>query len=84
MHTNKKIATDDDLYDVVLVSIFIRLANFLVVEIGKLDLDASGFTTCCVVEMTWLNMPDSYKNFRWTVPGPMESFGCQQSSLAMF
>ena len=61
MHTNNKIATEDDLYDVVL--------DFLVVEIDKLDLDASGFTTCCscVVEMTWVNMPDSYKNFRWTV-----------------
>jgi len=35
-----------------LVVIFTRLANFLVVEIDKLDLDASGFTTCCVVEMT--------------------------------
>jgi len=46
-----------------LVVIFTRLANFLVVEIDKLDLDASGFTTFCVVEMTWVNMPDSYKNF---------------------
>jgi len=35
-----------------LVVIFARLANFLVVEIDKLDLDASGFTTCCVGEMT--------------------------------
>jgi len=42
-----------------LAVIFTRLANFLVVEIDKLDLDASGFTTCCVVEMTWVNMPDS-------------------------
>ena len=51
--TNNKIANNDGLYDVV-------LANFLVVEIDKLDLDASGFTTCCVVEMTWVNMTDSY------------------------
>ena len=37
-----------------LVVIFRLLANFLVVEleIDKLDLDASEFTTCCVVEMT--------------------------------
>jgi len=35
-----------------LVVIFMRLANFLVLEINKLDLDASGFTMCCVVEMT--------------------------------
>jgi len=28
-----------------IVVIFTRLANFLVVEIDKLDLDASGFTT---------------------------------------
>ena len=50
-----------------LVVIFTRLANFLVVEIDKLDLNASGFTTCCVVEMTWVHMPASYKNFGWTV-----------------
>jgi len=56
-----------------LVVIFTRLANFLVVEIDKLDLDASGFTTCCVIEMTWVNMPDSYKNLRWTVPGPTDT-----------
>jgi len=31
-----------------LVVVFTRLANFLVVEIDKLDLDASGFTTCYV------------------------------------
>jgi len=67
-----------------LVVIFIHLANFLVVEIDKLDLDASEFTTFCVVEMTWVNMPDSYKNFSWTVPGPTDTFGCQQGSLTMF
>jgi len=67
-----------------LVVIFTRLANFLV-EIDKLDLDASEFTTCCVVEMTWVKMPDSYKNFGWAVPGPItDTFGCQQSSLTMF
>ena len=33
-----------------LVVVFTRLANFLVVEIDELDLDASGFTTCFVVE----------------------------------
>jgi len=64
-----------------LVVIFTRLANFLVVEIDKLDLDASGFTTCCVVEMTWVNMPDSYNNFRWTVSGPTDTFGCQQEQF---
>ena len=64
MHTNNKIATEDDAFDVVLASSsFTSLANFLVVEIDKLDPDASGFTACCVVEMTWVNMPDSYKNF---------------------
>ena len=62
---------------------FTRLANFLVVEIDKLDLDASGFTTCCVVEMTWANMPDSYKNFPWAVTASTDTFGCQQSSLSM-
>ena len=67
-----------------LVVIFTRLANFLVVEIDKLDLDASWFTTCCVVEMTWVNMPDTYKNLRWTVPGHTDTFGCQQRRLAMF
>ena len=53
-------ATDYDVYMSfwLLIVIFTRLANFLVVEIDKLDLDASGFTTCCVVEMTWVNMPD--------------------------
>jgi len=47
--------TEDDVYDVVLASkvIFTRLANFLVVEVDKLDVDASEFTTCCVVEMAW-------------------------------
>jgi len=35
-----------------LVVIFMRLANSLVVEIDKLDRDASGSRTCCVVEMT--------------------------------
>jgi len=74
VHTNNKIATEDDVYDVVLASsIFTRLVNILVIEIDKLDLDASGFTTCCVVEMTWVNMPDSYKNSRWTVPGPRDT-----------
>ena len=63
---------------------FTRLANFLVVEIDKLDLDASWFTTCCVVEMTWVNMPDAYKNLCWTVPCHTDTFGCQQSRLAMF
>jgi len=56
-------ATEYDVYNVVLASNsykVTRLANFLVVEIDKLDLDISGFTTCCVVEMTWVNMPDSY------------------------
>jgi len=33
-----------------LVVILTRLAHFLVVEIPKLDVDASGFTTCCIVE----------------------------------
>ena len=66
-----------------LVVIFTRLANFPVVEIDKLDIDASGFTTCCVVEMTWVNMPDSYKNFRWAVTASTDTFGCQQSSLTM-
>jgi len=46
-----------------LVVIFMRQANFLVLEINKLNLDASGFTTCCVDEMTWVNMRDRYKNF---------------------
>jgi len=66
-----------------LVVIFTRLANFLVVEIDKLDLDASGFTTCCVVEMTWVNMPDSYKNCGWTVTVSTDTFRCQQSSLTV-
>ena len=79
-------ATDYDVYMSfwLLIVIFTRLANFLVVEIDKLDLDASGFTTCCVVEMTWVNMPDSYKNFGWTVTCSTDTFGCQQSSLSMF
>jgi len=34
--------------------------------------------------MTWVNMPDTYKNLRWTVPGHTDTFGCQQSRLAMF
>ena len=66
-----------------LVVIFTRLANFLVVEIDKLDLDASGFTTCCVVEITWVNMPDSYRNFGWAVTASIDTFGCQESSLIM-
>jgi len=57
-----------------LVVMFTGLANFLVVEIDKHDPDASGFTTSCVVEMTWVNMPDSNKNFGWTVPGPTDTF----------
>ena len=87
VYTNNKMATEDDSYDVVLASsivIFTRLTNFLVVEIDKLDLDDSGFTTCCVVEMTWVNMPDSYKNIRSTVTASTDTFGCQQSSLTMF
>jgi len=68
-----------------IVVIFKRLANFLVVEIDKLDLDASVFTTCCVVEMAWVNMLDSYnKNFCWAVTASADTFGCQQSSLTMF
>jgi len=63
-----------------LVVIFMRLAHFLIIEIDKLDLDASRFTTYCVVEMTWVNMPDSYKNFGWTVTGYTDTFGCQQST----
>jgi len=56
-------ATEDDVYDVDLASgsylyAFGTSAHFLVVEIDKLDLDASAFTTCCVVEMTWVNMPE--------------------------
>jgi len=56
MPTSYKMATEDDVYDVVLASsihvvIFRLLANFHVVEIDKLDLDASEFRTCCVVEM---------------------------------
>ena len=42
-----------------LVVICKRLANFLVVEIDKHDFDVSGFTACCVVEMTWVNMRDT-------------------------
>ena len=37
--------------------------SFIIVEIDELDLDASGFTTCCVIEMTWVNIRDRYKNF---------------------
>jgi len=86
MHTNDKMATEDEVTMSfwLLVVIFTCLVNFLVVEIDKLDLDASGFTTCCVVEMTWLNMPESCKNFGWTVTGSADTFGCQQSSLTMF
>jgi len=53
----------------------------MVVEIDKLDLGASEFTTCCVVEMIWVNMTDSYKNFTWTVTCSTDTFGCQQGSL---
>jgi len=42
--------------------LYTRLENFLIVEMDKLDLDASGFRTCCVVEMTLVNMTDSCKN----------------------
>ena len=45
MPTNYKMATEHEVYDVVLASsivIFRLLPNFLVVEIDKLDLDASG------------------------------------------
>ena len=49
------------------------LANFIVIEIDILPLDDSGFTTCCVVEMTWVNMPDSYNNFGWAVAASTDS-----------
>ena len=64
MHTDNKMATERTFTMLfwLLVVVFTRLANFLVVEIDKLDVDASEFRTCCVVEMTWVNMPDSYKN----------------------
>jgi len=57
MHTSNKMATDDDVYDVILASSSYLYASgefyrFIIVEIDKLDLDASGFTTRCVVEMT--------------------------------
>jgi len=84
MHTNKKwrLRMTLTMSFWLLVVIFTRLANFLVIEIDKLDLNASGFTTRCVVEMTWVNMTDSYKNFCWTVTltGSTDTFGCQQSS----
>jgi len=36
MHTNNKMATEDDVYDIVLASSsYTRLANFLVVEINS-------------------------------------------------
>ena len=57
MHTNNKMATEDDVYDVVLASSSYLYApgkfySFIIVEIDEFDLDASGFTTRCVVEMT--------------------------------
>ena len=86
MHTNNKMAIEITftMSFWLLVVIITRLANFLVVEIDKLDLDASGFTTCCVVEITWVNMQDSYNNFGWAVTASIDTFGCQQSSLTMF
>jgi len=52
--TNYKMATENDVYDVVLASssYLYTFSNFLVVEIDKLDLGGSEFMTCCVVEMT--------------------------------
>jgi len=84
MHTNNKMATEDDVYDVVLDSssylyAFVKFSR----RRNKLDVDASGFTTCCV-EMTWVNMPDSYKNFGWAATASTDTFGCQQSSLTVF
>jgi len=57
MHTNNKMATEDDVYDVVLASSSYLYASgefyrFIIVDIDELDLDASGFMTRCVVEMT--------------------------------
>jgi len=57
MHTNNKMATEDDVYDVVLASSSYLYASgefysFIIVEIDELDLDVSGCTTCCVVDMT--------------------------------
>ena len=61
-------ATEDDVYDVVLASSsYLHAFGKFSCRRNKQDVDASGFTTCCVVEMTWLNMPDSYKNFGWTM-----------------
>ena len=77
-------ATEEDVYDVVLASSsYLHVFGKFSCR-NKLDVDASGFTTCCVVEMTWLNMPDSYKNFGWTMTASTDTFGCQQSSLTMF
>jgi len=81
-------ATEDDVYDVVLTSSSYLYASGefsrrRTVEIDKFDLDASVFTTCCVVEMTWVNMTDSYKNFGCTVAASTDTFWCQQSSLTM-
>ena len=84
MHTNNKIATEDDVHDVVLASSSYLHAFGKFSCRNKLDVDASGFMTCCVVEMTWLNMPDSYKNFGWAMTASTDTFGCQQSSLTMF
>ena len=83
MHTNNKMATEDDVYDVVLASSSYLHAFGKFSCRNKLDVDASGFTTCCVVEMTWLNMPDSYKNFGWAMTASTDTFGCQQSSLTV-
>ena len=86
LHTNNKMATKDDVYDVVSASssYLYAFGKFSHRRFDKFDLDASGFTTCCVVQMTRVNMPDSYKNFRWAVTASTDTFGCQQSSLTMF
>ena len=82
--------TEYDVYDVVLApcsylyTFWQILSSSKSTSSPKLPLDASGFTTCCVVEMTWVNMPDSYNNFRWAVTASTDTFGCQQSSLTMF
>jgi len=52
-----------------LVVIFTRLANFLIVEIDKLDLDASKIRTCCGVEMTCVNMPEQPDSYTRTSAG---------------
>ena len=93
MRTGNEMSTGDDVYDVVLASstcsylklIFTRLSNFLVVEIDKLYLDASGFTIHEVLRRRDdLGEYATYKNFGWAVTGSTDTFGCQQSSLTMF